>query len=444
VKKEVKNRKSKRRLSIQKIFNLVSLTFILACCIFYGSRFIKLYLENNKENEVKSFADNLIEENENLLHINENYYFSGNTNKNYIKYSNLIWRIIRINKDETITAILDNSITSLALGTEKKYEESNINNWLNNQDKEYTGILENYLNNIENYLTTTNTCNDKINDTKNITCQNTTKDLYITIPSMYDYVNTGGSDSFMNNEENYYTINQNDNNKTWYINNEGKVGTSDGTDIIGVKPVITFKNSITKIDGNGSKETPYIIEKETSLFGSYVKLGNDIWRIYQVNDDNIKLSLNSYLTINNEEVKYKYSNNGYYHNDTKTGTLAYYLKNTYLPTLEYKDIINEVKYSNGTYNNTNDYDYINVLKTTIDTKVTVLSIGDIILNPINTNYFTSTGLSDNSNQIYVMQNNFKTYTKLSTSNLKIVPVISINKNLLTIGKGTIEEPFEVQ
>jgi len=261
---------------------------------------------------------------------------------------------------------------------------------------------------------------------------------------MYDYVNTGGSDSFMNNEENYYTINQNDNNKTWYINNEGKVGTSDGTDIIGVKPVITFKNSITKIDGNGSKETPYIIEKETSLFGSYVKLGNDIWRIYQVNDDNIKLSLNSYLTINNEEVKYKYSNNGYYHNDTKTGTLAYYLKNTYLPTLEYKDIINEVKYSNGTYNNTNDYDYINVLKTTIDTKVTVLSIGDIILNPINTNYFTSTGLSDNSNQIYVMQNNFKTYTKLSTSNLKIVPVISINKNLLTIGKGTIEEPFEVQ
>ena len=444
MKKEVKNRKSKRRLSIQKIFNLVSLTFILACCIFYGSRFIKLYLENNKENEVKSFADNLIEENENLLHINENYYFSGNTNKNYIKYSNLIWRIIRINKDETITAILDNSITSLALGTEKKYEESNINNWLNNQDKEYTGILENYLNNIENYLTTTNTCNDKINDTKNITCQNTTKDLYITIPSMYDYVNTGGSDSFMNNEENYYTINQNDNNKTWYINNEGKVGTSDGTDIIGVKPVITFKNSITKIDGNGSKETPYIIEKETSLFGSYVKLGNDIWRIYQVNDDNIKLSLNSYLTINNEEVKYKYSNNGYYHNDTKTGTLAYYLKNTYLPTLEYKDIINEVKYSNGTYNNTNDYDYINVLKTTIDTKVTVLSIGDIILNPINTNYFTSTGLSDNSNQIYVMQNNFKTYTKLSTSNLKIVPVISINKNLLTIGKGTIEEPFEVQ
>ena len=36
----------------------------------------------------------------------------------------------------------------------------------------------------------------------------------------------------------------------------------------------------------------------------------------------------SYLL--SEEITYKYSNNGYYHNDTINGSLAYYLRNTYL------------------------------------------------------------------------------------------------------------------
>ena len=316
--------------------------------------------------------------------------------------------------------------------------------WLNSTNEDYTGILENNLNNKNEYLTFTNTCNDTIDDTKNITCNELLTDTLITVPSLSDYVNTGGQKGFMNNEEYYYLTNQNKDNELWYIDKDGKVGTSDGTDIIGVKPVITIKNSVKLISGDGTQDNPYTIETENGLFGSYVKLGNDIWRIYQIEGDNIKLSLNNYLTVDNEEAKYKYSNNSYYHNDTKQGTLAYYLKNTYLNSLSYKDIVNEVKYSNGLYSNTTDYDYTKVLDTTIDTKVTVLSIGDIFLNPSVTNYYTSTGISKDSNQMYVMKNDFKLYTKVATTELKIVPVISIDKNLLITGKGTLDSPLEVQ
>ena len=42
-----------------------------------------------------------------------------------------------------------------------------------------------------------------------------------------------------------------------------------------------------------TKNNPYTIEKESGLFGSYVKLDNDIWRIYQVNDTEIRLILNN-------------------------------------------------------------------------------------------------------------------------------------------------------
>jgi len=275
-------------------------------------------------------------------------------------------------------------------------------------------------------------------------CKTKTENNLITIPSISDYANTGGSDSFMNNEEYYYLINQNSENKVWYVNNKGNINTTNGDDIMGIKPVITVNSSVELLEGDGSKEKPYIIEKESGLFGSYVKLGNDIWRIYKVEDNQVKLSLDGYLKINNKEITHKYSNNGYYHNDTISGSLAYYLKNTYLKSLSYKDIIKETKYSNGLYNNTNNYNYKEVLKTKVDTKVTTLSIGDIILNPLNTNYYTTTGISKDSNLVYVMNNNFKVYTEIAVKELKIVPVISINKNILTEGKGTKESPLEVK
>lgn len=446
VKDKKKIRKKKKNLSFQKIFNIISFTFILACCIFYGTRFVTLHLDHNKPEDKKVLADNIKDNNvnnESFKNINGDYYFEGTENNNYLKYSNLIWRIIKVGSNNNVTLIIDNSITALAAGENKTYSDSYINMWLNHQDKEYTGILENNLNNKNEYLTFTNTCKDIIEDTKNITCKTLIENTLITLPSLSDYVNTGGQKGFMNNEEFFYLTNNNKDNELWFVDDDGKVSTSDGTDVIGVKPVITLKSEITLQSGDGSQNNPYIIENNNGLFGSYVKLGNDIWRIYAVEENEIKLSLDSHLILNGNEVKYKYSTNGYYHNDMKQGTLAYYLKNTYLPTLDYNNIINETKYSNGIYSNTTEYDYTKVLESKVDTKITVLSVGDIFLNSTNTNYYTSTGISENSTQIYVMRNNFELYTKVGTSNLNVVPVISINKDLLTTGEGTINSPLEV-
>lgn len=441
--KEVKVVKKKRKLNGQKIFNLISFTFMLACIIFYGSRFIKLYLENNKKEEIKVIADNIKENNEETLeNINGDYYFKGKEVNNYIKYSNILFRIIKINKDNSITIISDKPITSLAKGNSKDYTSSYINKWLNNQNQENTGILENNLNNPSKYLTYTNTCNDKITDTKNITCKEKQEETLITIPSMHDYINTGDTNSFMNNETYYYLINTNKDNKTWYVNDNGGVTTSDNTDIIGIKPVLTLKNTTKLINGDGTKENPYTFEEEQSMLGSYIKLGNDLWRVYEINDNILKLSLDNYLTINNEEIIYKYSDKGYYHNDTKQNTLAYYLNNSYLNKLTYNNNIKENSFANGIYSNTTNYDYTKVLTTTVPTKVTVLSIGNIIINSNNTNYFLSTGIDTNSNLVYVMTNDFKLYTKNATNKLKIVPTISINKEILTSGEGTKDSPLE--
>ena len=88
--KETKNKK-KRKLNIQKIFNLVSFMFILACCIFYGGRLLKLHQENNHTEESKLLADYIKDnnkDNENFKNINGDHYFEGTDINNYIRYSN--------------------------------------------------------------------------------------------------------------------------------------------------------------------------------------------------------------------------------------------------------------------------------------------------------------------------------------------------------------------
>lgn len=438
-----------KKLNWQKLFCFLSFIFILTCCIFYGTRFIKLYLKNKeveiveKNSLVKVIRENN-DDNNNFKTINNTEYFINNSDNNYLLYSNLLWRIIKINNDNSITVISDSSLTSLAFGKSVEYTNSYINKWLNSSDEEYSGILEKHLNNKETYLQKTTTCIDIINELNNNECKNNINDNYISLLGVNDFVNIGNKESYVINNEYFYLNNTNEKNEVWYIDNEGNVTTSNGTDIIGVKPVITIKANIDYLNGNGSKECPYTIEKENGLFGSYVKLDNELWRIYQVNDNEIRLALNDYLNVNNNPLEYIYSNINSYHNDTKQGSIAYYLNNNFLNTLSYKDKIKEVPWTNGYYGSESNYDYKQALDNTINTKVALISIGDIRLNNELENYFTLTGNKDKSSMVYTIRSNQKLYTKNIQTKINVVPTISLEKELLTKGNGTYDSPLEME
>ena len=438
-----------KRISLRKIFCYISFLFILSCCIFYGTRFIKLYLENKKIEEVekntlvKTIRENN-HENENFKDINGSEFFINDSDNNYLEYSNILWRIVKINNDNSITVISDKSITSLAFGEYLNYEESYINKWLNNNNEEYTGILENQLNDKEKYLQKTLTCLDTIDELNNNECENIKNNQYISLLSTYDYVNIGSKESFIVNNEYFYLINSNHDKEIWYIDNEGKITTNKGTDIIGVRPVITIKSNLEYISGNGSKDNPYTIETERGLFGSYVKLDNQLWRIYQVNDEDIRLVLNDYIKTNDTELKHIYSNINSYHNDTKNGSIAYYLNNTYLNSLSFKDKIQETTWANGYYGSSSNYDYKTALETTIQTKIALISIGDIRLNNELDNYFTLTGTKNKGAMVYSISSNQKIHDKSIYTKTNIVPAISLDKELLTKGNGTINNPYEME
>ena len=438
-----------KKLSFKKIFCFISFLFILSCCIFYGTRFVKLYLENEKKQNIEK--NSLVKvirennnENENYKEINGTNYFINNSNNNYLKYSNILWRIIKVNNDNSITAISDSSLTSLAYGESVDFTESYINKWLNQSDKEYSGILETQLHDKEKYLQKTITCIDKVNELDNKECQNTLSDNYLSLLTTSDFVNIGNKESYVINNEYFYLNNTNEELEVWYIDDEGKITTNNGKDTYGVKPVITIKPNLDYISGNGTKENPYTIEKETGLFGSYVKLDNQLWRIYQVNETDVRLVLNNYLNVNNKPLEYIYSNNSSYHDDYKYGSIAYYLNHDFLNSLSYKDKIKEVNWTNGYYGSNSNYDYEQSINTTINTKVALISIGDIRLNNELDDYFTLTGTKSKGSTIYTIKSNQKIYTKSIQNKAYIVPTISLDKNLLTKGTGTLDNPLEME
>lgn len=438
-----------KKINFKKIFCFISFIFILSCCIFYGTRFIKLYLENKKieiiekNTLVKVIRDNNIENN-NFKEINGSEYFINNSDTNYLLYSNILWRIIKINSDNSVVIISDSSLTSLAYGKEVDFVDSYINKWLNINENEYSGILEKNLNQKENYLVKTTSCIDKIDELTNNNCTNELNDYYISLLNINDYINIGNKESYVINEEYFYLNNTNNNNEVWYIDPDGKISTNKGTDILGIKPVITIKSNLDYISGNGTKEDPYTIETNNGLFGSYVKLDDKLWRIYQVNETEVRLMLNDYLKVNNENLQYIYSNVNSYHNDYKYGSIAYYLNHDFLNTLSYKDKIKEVTWANGYYGSNSNYDYENAINTTIETKIALISISDIRLNNELSNYYTLTGTKDKGSMVYVINSNQKLYAKNIQNKINVVPAISLDIELLKKGTGSYNDPLEME
>lgn len=438
--------KKRRKISYQKIFCAISFLFILGCILFYGIRFIMLYIENNTTDieSITNLSKRVTAEHANqsyFKNINSNYYFVGNTDKNYVKYKNITWRIVKITNNNSTVLISDEPLTSLAFGS-NTYEESPITDWLNETDNEESGILANAIG--SDYLANTNACIDTLDNTKNITCDDIYDEYQISLLSMFDYANAGSSDSYINNGYYTYLSNTNNDNEVWYIDDEGKLNTNDGTDIYGIKPVITLNSTVELIEGEGTKDNPYQIEKENDLFASYVKLDNDLWRIYNIEDNNLKLVLTDYLKTDDENYQTIYSNTTSFHNDEKIGTLAYYLNNTYFNRLNYSDQILNNYWSNGYYSSENNFDYTEALDKEVDTEIALLSIGDINLVPSLDEFFLSTGLNNFDNKIYVYNNDGTITDQRVTSKANVVPTISIDKNILTKGTGTIDDPYGME
>lgn len=437
IKKE-KTKKEKKKISkksriIQTCFSLVSLIFILGCFIFYGSRLIKYYKIYNPKNEkgqavtliASSLTDNVAyqTEGEGLYRINGSSVFKGENVNNYFKYSGFVWRIVSINADGTIELVLNDSINSLMFNDKKTdFTNSDINKYLN---EKFIKVLD-----VE-YLTKTSYCLDEAESLDKITCTNTNTDNYVRLLGVTEFVNAKADNKNYLIDDSSYWLYNTSNEKVWGTNSDN-VSLFDSNELNNVKPVVRLKNSNVLLGGTGTVEDPYYVEKNKKelAVGKYVKLDNDKWFIYDADDKTISLS-----AVTNLSSVYRFSNVKNVFDVEDTTSIAHYLNNGYLESLSYKDILNMQKLNIGEYQTS----YKDVEKQTIEAKVGMYSIEDLKIND-GSMYYLLTPAADG----LVYYNSDSLIPSKITLSRSIKPTININKQKISSGEGTLEDPYVLE
>lgn len=411
---------------MEKKFRLISIIFLSLCVIFYGTRFGYYYLKFHKKSGNKIGSSlaltiqqkGVVSKGDGIYNNSGELVFKGTKVNNYVLYSNILFRIVKVNNDNSIELVTDSSISELL------YDNSN-SSFTNSNIKDYLEkIFLSKLNKTDKYLTNNTICEDNITDASNLTCNNK-KTSKVSMISIADYLNSKNEDSYLNNTDSFWLYNAKDNNTSWYIQ-DGNLGNSNIKNIHGVKAVITLKNSIDSIKGNGTKEKPYVIDQDNKVsFNDYVKLGNDLYQIYDTNDYYRLVNTNLVNDVRNRSITY-YN----YKFDPKTPySLALYLNNYYLNSLSYKDLLLECDYNIGDLKT----DYNDIYSEKIKAKIGLLSIGDINTNSELNNYF----LLNRYNDIVISKDG-----EYSTN--KFRNTICISKDTKFKGNGTLDNPYIVE
>ena len=435
MKKNKKNREKKPMKDWEKKFIFFNILTIFIICSIYSYKLIHYYRLEHKQSFLTT--NNLYEtlknkpityNNSGLYKIDNNYYYKGKVTDNYLYYSARLWRIISFN-DNGIKLITEDTQTSMVWSTENNYKNSYIYNWLNITDKEHSGIFLNSLNNYKNYLIKHSWCTDIVTK-DNQTCNDTLND-YVGLISIEEYLKAGGIESYLNNNNYFWTINASENN-VWYIFDKGGINdeTNDDTGYYsyGVRPSIVLDINTPLYKGDGTKDNPYIIENDNSVIlnhksiGSYIKYNDNLFRIIEKNNDYIKLTLAYHL----EDSKVNYNN------------INQYLNNVLLNKLEKNNLV-KCPFYGGNYSKDNNYDYKEIynkkeysyIGLPSVTELFITDDSDIWLNNYNNNSLIYT--TNTLGRLFLDNNDNLHYLK---------PSICIKSNItITSGSGTSADPY---
>ena len=391
---------------------LICVILILSILIY----FIINLIGSNKLNNKNNISNNISLKEEDIYYVGDVKIFKGENPNNYLYFSNILWRIISINKDGSLDVTTDNSINIL------KNVNYDVNKYVNDI----------FLSSIDKkYLDRVSYCNDVISKIEKVECKNIYTKDYVRLLSIEDIINSNDNgNSYLLNNLDYWLNNRYDNKP--FVINSNKITNDSNDKAYGVRPVIRLSSSTIIKSGNGTIDNPYIVSEDNTgmKVGSYIKLDNDLWIVYEVNKNRVNLAL-----VNGLSGVKVFGDNSEFNVD-KEGSIAYYLNNDYLDSLSYKDMLISNEWKIGKYIDS----YDNVDKNIVSTKVGMLSVKDLKLVNNKWGYYLIT--PSDEKEVYI----YNTDNFISKTNYlhNIVPTISIKNNYKLNGLGTKDNPFEVE
>lgn len=277
--------------------------------------------------------------------LNSEKNYKGNPENNYVRLSNMIFRIYGYDKDKNVILVADRDIANV--------NYTKLDEWLkyfyNNLNKNTQKML------VENKYCSMTVDEKNTNKTK---CENYTDKKKVYIPSIVEVNNAAsGEDNFMkpatmswvadkkNGKESYVTRDiffEEEANKSFVSVNSNHN--------YGVRPMITIKGNSYITDGTGTSEDPYVFgdtkkvkggaSLNTREVGEYVTDGNLLWRIVQImKDGTTKVVTTESIGGYTDDISWyqELENPKYVYNPKKKSSVAYFINNR---SLEFVDTSN--------------------------------------------------------------------------------------------------------
>jgi len=439
----------------QKAFIIINAILVVGILSMYGYRllyFMNEFEQNrNKSLEANTLSQVLISKvtlttvDNGLCAMDDgSYLFKGQVSNNYVLYNGYLYRMIGIDTEGNIRIVSNSSLFNFYMASYTSFATSAINEYLNPTENLHSGLFKNNCLTDTSYLFTSSVCIDKVKELASIGCslQYTSSDVGLL--SLSDYKNAGASSSFLNNGENYWLINVDGNGNFWYVDQEGNLSISqEGSNLFGVRPVLTVSYSVKAKEGNGTSATPYVISDRTietindAFVGSYVSYSGSTWKVSLIQEDGVVALMDGTLSTD-----YAYGTTATF--TTKSG-VGKYLNTTYLKTLKNYTayLVNKTWYS-GKLKVLNVYDY----RDNYDYEQTCYVSLPNTTYPYFEEYenvFVTTQPYESNKIIYTTTSSGVLYSVTLTQKKLLRPVICFNKNIKIVsGDGTKDNPYVLE
>ena len=381
--------------------------------------------------------------------------YKGYEVNNYVLYSGMMWRIVKVNDNGTVKLITNDTLANISYSTGMK-KDGYVYKWLN--DYFYKKLYK-----PSKYIVDSSWCSDKTDDIKDgSNCKDSSINAKVGLITLQEYNQSALDDTYLNNGMTFWTMTSNSK-KGVYANHKGyEIEINAKTDYNGVRPVINIKKGVSIISGKGTFDNPYVLEGynygkagnklNTRISGEYIKYSGYLWRIID-NDSSLgtKIVMDNVLADEDDnflEISYgkSYDNNPKVFSIKNKDSIGYKLNKNL------KDYLITKKMVKGSYSVDFYKDGIKEKNKSKEVKC-LLSIPDITeIYSIGTaenitGAFYVRNVLDSKNKILVVNALYQTDEfydfVFDMAGIKVVTYIDKDV-LIKSGKGTYNVPYELR
>ena len=391
----------------------------------------------------------------------ENGYYVGHDVNNYIMFSNMLFRIVKVNDDNSVVIVSNDALANVDYTNDGRFEDSSLDKWLN--DYFYNLLEPRY----QDLIKSSTWCDDIIENSNTDTteCTRETAKRRVGILSLQDYnLSYDGFSSYLDKTNLSWYSNMASDDAAWAITSvaayPGSLVASDKTNLLNVVPAVTLKADTAVLDGDGTYTSPYMVLEDTKgrrssnlnerEIGEYVEYSGYTFRISNILDDGTtEVIMDSVLRSNDEQVNIRYTNTQErkVYNPNQEGNIGYKIKNNmtrYIDTNLFvsKDISVPIYDGRITYQGEHDTKSYNLL-ITIPSTFDIFSARGSDAN--DSGYWLIDSSREANTKAVVRSSGTLTYSETSatddvTAGVKIKAYF--NKDVIIEGgSGTIDNPY---